>query len=242
VNRDGFIAWWENPVRCTDALGCTSWTKHLLSEDFVGATSVYAADMDGDGDLDILASDRKGTRRGVFWLEHPGFRAIAAGVVWREHPIGGSDREVMFLTRGDLDREGMPEIVAAVRGGGLMVFRCSGDPKDDQWESFEVSLPNGVGTGKGIAIGDIDRDGQQDLVFSCENASGEKSGVRWLSYASSMRDPVWQDHEISGSEGVKFDLVELVDLEGDGDLDVLTCEEIANLGVIWYENPSVGER
>ena len=43
--------------------------------------------------------------------------------------------------------------------------------------------------------------------------------------------------EISGGAGIKFDLVELVDLDGDEDLDVLTCEESANLGVIWYENP-----
>ncbi len=33
-----------------------------------------------------------------------------------------------------------------------------------------------------------------------------------------------------------------MDLDGDGDLDVLTCEEdygenSAGLGVIWYENP-----
>ena len=27
-------------------------------------------------------------------------------------------------------------------------------------------------------------------------------------------------------------------LDADGDLDVLTCEERKNLGVIWYENPS----
>jgi hypothetical protein len=32
--------------------------------------------------------------------------------------------------------------------------------------------------------------------------------------------------------------MELVDLDGDGDLDVLTCEERAGLGVIWYENPA----
>ena len=27
------------------------------------------------------------------------------------------------------------------------------------------------------------------------------------------------------------------DLDEDGDLDVITCEESSNLGVIWYENP-----
>ena len=42
---------------------------------------------------------------------------------------------------------------------------------------------------------------------------------------------------LSGSDGTKHDLVALVDLDGDGDLDAITTEEVNNLGVIWYENP-----
>jgi hypothetical protein len=39
---------------------------------------------------------------------------------------------------------------------------------------------------------------------------------------------------------VKFDLVRLLDLDGDGDLDVLANDEQEagrGLGVLWYENP-----
>lgn len=59
----------------------------------------------------------------------------------------------------------------------------------------------------------------------------------WPSGRHSRTDQPWQAHEISGPEGVRFDPVELLDRDGDGDLDVLTCEETANLGVVWYENP-----
>lgn len=45
-------------------------------------------------------------------------------------------------------------------------------------------------------------------------------------------------HELSGVDGIKHDLVALLDLDDDGDLDVLTTEEVKILGVIWYENPS----
>ena len=31
--------------------------------------------------------------------------------------------------------------------------------------------------------------------------------------------------------------MKLLDIDADGDLDILTCEERDNLGVIWYENP-----
>jgi hypothetical protein len=42
---------------------------------------------------------------------------------------------------------------------------------------------------------------------------------------------------LGGPAGTKFDLIQTLDLDGDGDLDVITCEEKENLGLIWYENP-----
>ena len=53
-----------------------------------------------------------------------------------------------------------------------------------------------------------------------------------------MTDSEWDVHDISGREGVKYDLVQAIDFDDDGDMDVLTCEEVDNLGVIWYENPT----
>jgi len=55
----------------------------------------------------------------------------------------------------------------------------------------------------------------------------------------------WAGCEIAGPAGIKFDRIELLDLDADGDTDVLACEERAKntrgeksgLGVFWYENP-----
>jgi hypothetical protein len=229
------IGWLESPADNPRELA--AWKFHVLRE--AGwVMSLQAHDMDHDGDLDVLASDRKGGVRGVLWLEHPGAKAAGAGADWRERRIGGQDQQVMFLTRADLDRDGRLDVLCAVSGGRpSLFFRATGNP-DEPWSTREIAIPVDCGTGKGVAVGDIDGDGANDVVFSCENAAGEKSGIRWLSRKDSMATSPWQDHEISGPQGVKYDRLELLDLDGDGDLDVLCCEERDSLGVIWYENPT----
>ncbi|MGB4740526.1 MAG: hypothetical protein WBH50_20185, partial [Fuerstiella sp.] len=70
-----------------------------------------------------------------------------------------------------------------------------------------------------------------------------KCGAYWLEGSvggsvSVTDGESWAFHDISGTEiGEKFDRIELLDIDADGDLDLLTCEERSNLGVIWYENP-----
>jgi hypothetical protein len=194
--------------------------------------SLRAVDMDGDGDLDVLFSDRKGPTRGVGWLEQPDHPEQMA---WERHLIGGTDEEVMFLDIGDLTGDGVDEVVVATRSAGIFVFERTAAP--GEWRETMIRMPPGCGSGKGVAIGDVDQDGRSDLVISCEH-SENRHGLFWLSRASDDVAGDWEFRPISGrAEGIKYDRIEILDLDGDGDLDVLTCEERDNLGVIWYENP-----
>ncbi|MFQ6132608.1 MAG: FG-GAP repeat domain-containing protein [Armatimonadota bacterium] len=226
------VGWLRSP---NDPRDLAAWTFYPLYE--AGwIMSLQARDMDGDGDKDVLVSDRKGARRGIVWLQNPGPKAVAAGAEWKQHRLGDDDREVMFLTMADMDRDGRRDVVCAVRGRGVSFLRATGEA-EQPWRHHEIPMPEGCGTGKGVAVCDVDGDGRNDVIFTCEN-SGGKSGVRWLSYRESPTEPEWADHEISGPVGTKYDRIELLDLDRDGDLDVVTCEESENLGVIWYENPS----
>ena len=102
-----------------------------------------------------------------------------------------------------------------------------------EWEAYRIPHPAGTGQGKGVAAGDLDGDGDIDLACTCEHAKG-LVGVYWMEFDNGS----WMYHNVSGAKkGVKFDRIELVDLDGDSDLDLMTCEERDNLGVIWYENP-----
>lgn len=226
------VGWFEAPARRRDL---NAWKWHPLCR--AGwIMSLITMDVDRDGDLDIVMSDRKGPKRGCYWLENPGPRADAK--TWSVHLIGALGLEVMFMGSGDLDGNGLTDFVVPVRGSDIQVLQQEkrATPK---WNLSSIAMPPNTGTGKGAAIADVDLDGHVDVVYSCENSAG-KIGVGWLRQARNQATAMtsWVPHDISGSKaGVKFDLVEMIDLDGDGDMDVVTCEERHNLGVIWYENP-----
>ena len=224
------IGWLECP---TDPRRLSEWKWHPLRP-ASWVMSLVATDMDGDGDLDILASDRKGDRRGVFWLENNG---IDPSRPWTEHMIGATGGgEVMFLQHGDLDADGLTDIVAAVKPRSLLWLRRT-DKTGRNWQAHDIRFPDTAGSAKAVAIADVDLDGRNDLLLTCENADGGRPGVLWLSYDKSPTETNWTRHDISGPRGTKYDLIEMLDLDADGDLDLLTTEETDIDAVLWYENP-----
>ena len=208
--------------------------------------SIILSDMDGDGDLDVAVSDRFGPMQGCRWLQNPG-PGPAQYQPWKSHFIGATGMEAMFMEIADLDDDKLDDIVVAVKPKSILHVRRL-DATGLSWQQHEIALPDSAGTAKAVAVGDIDKDGRKDIVFTCENARG-KYGVGWLSYQNAVTDSTWIHHDISGDKlGIKYDRIELLDLDGDGDLDVLTTEESQpaihlagqdgiGLGVIWYENP-----
>jgi hypothetical protein len=225
------VGWLQAPA---DPRDLSAWTwRPLCQAGWI--MSLCAQDMDGDADFDVLLTDRRGRGKGCKWLENPG-RAQAAASEWPAHLIGGADHEMMFLTQGDLDQDGLRDVAAATRDDVIVLFRrLSADGL--QWQTRSLPMPAGSGNGKAVDAGDLDLDGRLDLVLTCENSQA-RTGVLWLSADGPVWDAAWRAHTISGpAAGTKYDLIRLLDLDSDGDLDVVTCEERDNLGVIWYENP-----
>ena len=230
----GAISWLKSPVEPRDL---DTFQLHPLRP--AGwIMSLVPHDMDGDGDQDLLASDRKGDHRGVFWLENPGRQRIELNAHWEEHRIGGERFEVMFLDLCDLDSDGQVDVLVATRNAQMLWFRRA-TPGSDTWQQLAIPNPFGVPHGKAVRVGDIDLDGIPDIVHSA-NTEGVRStpGVAWMSRESEEIGGSWKAVDVSSDRGVKFDLVQLLDIDRDGDLDILTCEERDGLGVLWYENPT----
>ena len=97
-------------------------------------------------------------------------------------------------------------------------------------------MPFGLKAGKGVAIADVNGDHRPDIVTTAE-AQREQDDMIAVAWKENGING-WVDHAISDQRGRKFDRLEMIDIDGDGDLDLITCEEVHDLGVFWYENPT----
>jgi len=235
--RNAQIGWFEVPENPRQ-LDAFRW--HPLSE--AGwIMSIWKSDMDGDGDLDIVFSDRKGKLRGCRWVENPGSGPRQYGM-WKNHFVGARKKEVLSMVLSDLDKDGLQDIIAAVMPSHIIFFRrMSRD--GSSWKEYIIHAKFNTGNARAVAVDDINKDGRQDIVLTTWNAKA-KHGVIWLSYQNKATDQSWVPHQVSGDKrGIKYDRIELLDLDGDKDIDILTCEEQEKsrkgkgMGVFWYENP-----
>ena len=181
--------------------------------------SLLVMDMDNDQDDDLVFSDRKGAQKGVSWLEQPDTNPSTT--TWTEHRIGAKDQETLFIDASP-DR-----ILASTRNDSWLEFkRIQGE-----WAKTVHPNPASIPHGKAVK-----RLGKSSLIMTSNTASDRLKPKRpgiWLKQGDENWSP------IGAETSTKFDRIECIDLDNDGDLDVMTCEERRNLGVVWYENPGV---
>lgn len=231
------VGWFESPA---SPRNLSQWKWHTLTP--AGwIMSILFRDMDADGDNDVVITDRQGAFRGVRWLENPG-EGESQKSLWKSHMIGGAGLEVMFMAMADLDGDGREEVVYTEKTNQTIRILGRFDEKGTGWkELVKIPIPDDYGGPKSVEVGDINGDGVMDLVYSTETGGLQKNGLGWIN-GKHLYKPTVPFHSISGVHNAKYDKAELIDIDQDGDLDVLICEEnyganSKGLGVIWYENP-----
>jgi len=214
----GDVMWWEN----TDGYGF-SWEEHAVERDFPSVSSIAAADVDGDGDTDLIAAAKtQYGGRDVAWWEN----LDGSGGQWSIHLVSVDFAGARAANPFDIDGDGDIDIVAASSqldrivwwentGGGL------------GWESHLVGESfNGAWT---VHVADIDADGDPDVVAG----AFYDDDVAWFENTDSSGGS-WTRHDIATDfDGVYF--VHTFDIDGDGDPDVLSAASIAD-ELVWWEN------
>jgi hypothetical protein len=100
---EGRVIWVEN----LNGLG-TSWQPHPVDLDLSGVYSVDAADLDGDGDADVMAySGGSWGVRIVAWYEN----MDGEGTDWNGHVLDETTWEAQDIASCDMDADGDPDVV-----------------------------------------------------------------------------------------------------------------------------------
>lgn len=219
-----------------------NWTYHKI-DDAGWIMTVASHDMDGDGDMDALISDRAGTDKSVRWLENPTVNPNGKTVtgLWASHDIGDIGGQPGFVEVGDLNGDGMNDVVVVDITSTLKWYERN-NAAGTEWTEHSIPYPDPFGQGKAVAIADVNRDGLIDLVLSCKSLHTDEPGLIWLENTGTATTPAWLAHDLSGAAAYgKWDNIQLIDLDGDGDLDAISTEEQRNtygFGVVWFENPT----
>ena len=192
-----------------------------------GRSFVHAAvsprgygDIDGDGDVDIVSSG--------CWLEN----ADGRGRQWTEHANFGFTRtgkwgRAVRCWVVDMDRDGHNDFVQAecdMPEARVAWFRnVNGD--GSRWEMCQLPYEGTPGDFHSLAVADFDLDGDWDVyVDEMEHLhvppgrEGKVGMIVWENIDGKGRS--WRQHMVV--EGLGGHQAQIADLDGDGDMDIVT--------------------
>jgi hypothetical protein len=207
------VALWENVLVHRNMPLANS--AHIVG---TGTSDIYAlgmGDLDDDGYLDLLTGSRLGTGSEFIIWQNDGTPFSSA---WTQTNVGDTNGHIDVVMAGDLDNDGDLD---AVTGSGdsaseLEIWQNDGDPFDGSGMTSSVA-GNPDRRIRSLALGDLDRDGDLDIVSGGVHGTGDEIYV-WENDGTPF-DGTWSSTGI-GTVGEAVRFLAVGDLDNDGDLDI----------------------
>ena len=178
-------AWFEAPADLRKGV----WLEHSLALGAPNGKATHTAqilvyDVNGDGLADIITSAAH--TAGIFWYEQ---QRANGQTSFKQHLIDDTWTQAHSLALGDLDGDGLLELVAGKRfqahngsdpeaDAPLGVYYYKFQRQDGAspiWRKHVVAFNTGIGSGVNLCLADINLDGKLDIVVT-----GKWGGPVWF--------------------------------------------------------------
>jgi len=181
----------------------------------VNSYSIYAIDLDGDNDIDILCDD------GFYinWYENDGNEN------YTEHQISTLNAVKSSTIAIDLDEDEDIDIISTATSPDEKTSWF----KNDGTQSF---TENNVGFSedRDLYAVDVDGDDDIDIVYFCSY-----NGNYYIKWYENNGSQSFTSNNIAINENDGLSSIYVIDVDSDGDIDVLSTSW-ADDKIFWYEN------
>ncbi len=212
------IVWFEN----LDGQGSFG-TEQIIADYVSDLNNIFPVDIDGDGDLDILSSDFDDK---LMWYEN----IDSKGNFSVENIISSNQYNIASIHANDIDNDGDMDVFIS-RGtssnGNSLHWYENIDGLGTFSSSPRINEIGDVDEPKSIATGDVDGDGDSDLIVT----SKDDRKLSW--YENTDGQGTFGTQQIISSTSTFISHLNITDLDSDGDMDIVTHKSFV-LG--WYEN------